>query len=53
MAILINYVYDAAANLCGQLEPEYLGASGAEADEGARRQENGGYVNIITRVLFP
>ena len=53
MAILANCVYDAAANLCGQLEPEYLGASGAEADEGARRQENGGYVNIITRVLFP
>ena len=42
MAILANCVYDAAANLCGQLEPEDMGTSGAETDEGARRQENGG-----------
>jgi hypothetical protein len=42
MAIIFICVYDAAANLCGQLEPVYVGASGAETDEGARSQENGG-----------
>jgi hypothetical protein len=42
MAIFGKLVYDAPANLCGQLVTEYLGTSGAAADEGARRQESGG-----------